>query len=189
MQAADCLHNSLNCTAQCCQSRKTILQCEATNARFRRSVPKSTDRTKPRVPTWSVRHSRSSHGVSPTVDIETNVTLVPPGVCGALPLLTVWDLQCQGNNSAHQCCMNFGEVHFHPNCKKNSSENTFIQKHFHPKTLLSKNTFLQKHFQSKREDNFIHDTIIASKTGSSNDTFIQKRFRPMMLSSKNGFVQ
>ena len=47
-----------------------------------------------------------------------------------------------------------------------SSKNTFIQKHFHPKTI-----------SSKIEDNFIHDT------------FIQKRVHPMTLSSKNGFVQ
>ena len=45
--------------------------------------------------------------------------------------------------------------------KKNSSQNTFVQKHFHPK----------------------------QKTISSNDTFIQKWFHPMTLSSKNGFVQ
>ena len=55
--------------------------------------------------------------------------------------------------------------------KKNSSKNTFIQKHFHPKTLSSKT------ISSKTEDNFIHDT------------FIQKRVHPMTLSSKNGFVQ
>ena len=48
---------------------------------------------------------------------------------------------------------------------------TFIQKHFHPKTLSSKT------ISSKREDNFIHDT------------FIPKRVHPMTLSSKNGFVQ
>ena len=71
--------------------------------------------------------------------------------------------------------------------KKNSSKNTFIQKHFHPKTLSSKNTFVQNHFIQKRRQ--FHPRHFHPKTGSSNDTFIQKRFRPMTLSSKNGFVQ
>ena len=58
-----------------------------------------------------------------------------------------------------------GQVHFHPNSKKE-----VIQKHFDPKTLSSKNTFIQKHFHpktfssktilSKKEDNIIHDTFI-----------------------------
>ena len=48
--------------------------------------------------------------------------------------------------------------------QKNSSKNTFIQEHFHP-----------RHFRPK--------------TGSSNDTFIPKWFRPMTFSSKTGFIQ
>ena len=73
--------------------------------------------------------------------------------------------------------------------KKNSSKNTFIQKHFHPKektisstTLSSKNIFIQKRRQS-------HPRHFHPKTGSSNDTFIQKHTHAMTLSSKNGFVQ
>ena len=64
-----------------------------------------------------------------------------------------------------------GQAHFHPNSTTTlSSKNTFVQKHFHPKTLSS-NTI-----SSKTEDNFIHDI------------FIQKRFHPMTPSSKNGFI-
>ena len=48
--------------------------------------------------------------------------------------------------------------------KKNSSKNTFIQKH------------LTKTISSKTEDNFIHDT------------FIPKRFHPMTLSSQTTFI-
>ena len=61
--------------------------------------------------------------------------------------------------------------------QKNSSKNTFIQKHFHPKNTFIQKTLSSKTISSKREDNFIHDT------------FIQKRVHPMTLSSKNGFVQ
>ena len=62
-----------------------------------------------------------------------------------------------------------------------SSKNTFIQKHFHPKTLSSKNT--------------------SSQNTSSQNTFVQKHFCPKpfhpklktisstTLSSKTGFIQ
>ena len=66
--------------------------------------------------------------------------------------------------------------------KKNSSKNTFIQKHFHPKTLSSQNTFIQNRRQ-------FHPRHFHPKTVSSNDTFIPKWFRPTTLSSKTGFIQ
>ena len=67
---------------------------------------------------------------------------------------------------------------------------TFIQiaKKTHPKTLSSKNTFIQKHFHPKTEDRF-HPRHFHPETVSSNDTFIQIWFRPTTLSSKTGFIQ
>ena len=82
--------------------------------------------------------------------------------------------------------------------KKKTSKNTFIQKHFHPKTLSSKNTFVQNHFIQNRRQ--FHPRHFHPKTGSSTDTFIQKRvhpmttfiqkwFRPMTFSSQTIFIQ
>ena len=44
-----------------------------------------------------------------------------------------------------------------------SSQNTFIQKHFHPKTLSSKNTFILKHFRPKQKT--ISSTTLSSQNG------------------------
>ena len=97
---------------------------------------------------------------------------------------------------------------FIPMRKKNSSKTTFIQEHFHPKTLSSKNTIIQKHFHrktllsktisSKTEDNFIQDTFIQMwfvqwhfhpNVVSSNHIFVQNRFHPMTVSSQTIFIK
>ena len=101
-------------------------------------------------------------------------------LCNVLPLLRSSGL-CPRLIRKASCIEGFLLVRytFIQIAKKKSPKNTFIQKHFHPKTLSSKNTFIQTRF---------HPRHFHPKTGSSNDTFI-KRFRPMTLSSKNGFVQ
>ena len=60
--------------------------------------------------------------------------------------------------------------------KKNSSKNTFVQKHFHPKALSSKNTFVQNQFVQNRRQ--FHPRHFHPKTVSSNDIFIQNHFHP-----------
>ena len=46
-------------------------------------------------PSWSVRHLAASRSVGPAVFLGSpptrNTHLIPPGVCGTWPLLSVWD--------------------------------------------------------------------------------------------------
>ena len=112
---------------------------------------------------------------------------------------TFTDWFCENSRSAEKQSLARVRCTFIQIAKKNSSKNTFIQKHFRPKTL-----------SSEREDNFIHDTFIQKrvhpmtlssqtifiqwhfhpKTVSSNDTFIPNHFHPILtLSSKSGFIQ
>ena len=173
----------------------------------------SRDRRKrcPQTKNWSNRHplhaAHAQHGPDKTLfqpSAGTNTSSLsslhfcPPrlnhllqfrkllecGFCSMSPLCVTTAIQ---TGEVHG---NSGLVHFHPNCKKKT----------HPKTLASKNTFIQKHFRPKTEDNFIYDTFIqkwvhpltlSSKNGfvqkllSSKNTFIQKHFHPKTLSSKN----
>ena len=65
-------------------------------------------------PSWSVRLLAAPRSGGPAV-VGSNNTLVPPGVCGAWPLLAVWDTWCHQNNVAHQFCrpVSFANVSSH----------------------------------------------------------------------------
>ena len=95
------------------QARTSPRKLRTPTARYRRSVPSETGQAtyaslqsdpKTKVslerpvielsPSWSVRLLATPRSGGPAV-VGSNNTLVPPGVCGAWPLLAVWDPWCR----------------------------------------------------------------------------------------------